>query len=61
MWYSVDPPKENSGQLAYNFMSCTHRAHKDRDEIKGSVSAFSAGAYTATLYVIVNGGLIFPS
>jgi len=32
-----------------------HRVHRDRDEIhRWNVSALSAGAYTATLYVMVN-------
>jgi hypothetical protein len=43
-----------------------HRVHRDRDEMGGvCVSALSAGAYTATLYVIVNkmkgGGCASPT
>jgi hypothetical protein len=40
-----------------------HRVHRGRDEIGGCVSALSAGAYTATLYVmvkIVKGGGSVP-
>jgi hypothetical protein len=33
-----------------------HRVHRGRNEIVVSVSARSAGAYTATLYVMVNIG-----
>jgi hypothetical protein len=31
-----------------------HRARRGRNEVWGSVSALSAGAYTETLYVMVN-------